>query len=122
MTAGRFIVMLERDQRSLRPGEPEKWNATLGDKPLLRRVRDPEHDACRALLAKGITGKVTFVHKSTGMAGLTMDVEKSAGRTVRETTKDGRPRTVKFVPFGDAISSSASTDGLDRAELPEAAE
>jgi hypothetical protein len=115
----RTVVVLQADERPLRPHEPQKWNATLRDEPLLTRVRDPEHDACRALLARGITGKVTFVHKATGMAGLSMDIEKGSGLTVRENTDTGRPRVTKFQPFPDSGSSPASVSPLEGMELPE---
>lgn len=119
---GPVIVVLEADKRPLRPDEPQKWNATFLDEPLLTRVRDPEHSACRALLARGVTGKVTFIHKSSGMAGLTMDIEKGADLTVREKTDTGRPRVVKYQPFPDTVSSPAAVSAFEGESVREAAE
>jgi hypothetical protein len=51
--------------------------------------RDPEHDAARALLAKGIIGKLTFVDANTGKPRTLIDIEKAAKLTVSEESRDG---------------------------------
>jgi hypothetical protein len=40
--------------------------------------RDPEHDLARALLAKGITGKITIIDATTGSPRTIVDIEKAA--------------------------------------------
>lgn len=65
--------------------------------PLVKSHRDPEHAACRALLGRGITGRVTFVHAKTGTAGLSMDIEKGAGLTTFEDERSLRIR--EYVPY-----------------------
>ena len=74
------------------------WHVEFTGEQIVTAARDPEYTACRALLARGVTGKVTFVHES-GMAGLTMGIEHGAGLTVDEATRDGRPRVVKYRPY-----------------------
>ena len=51
---------------------------------LVERSRDPECDAARALLAKGITGKLTMLDGKTGIPRTIIDIEKAAGLTVKE--------------------------------------
>jgi hypothetical protein len=80
------------------------WNTTFEGEPLTRLSRDPEHEACRALLARGVTGRVTFIQAKTGTPGLSMDIEKGARLTVRE---DGRLRLVKYSPFPGDVSLPA---------------
>lgn len=52
---------------------------------LVDRSRDPECDAARALLAKGITGKLTLLDGKTGRPRTIVDIEKAAKLTVEET-------------------------------------
>ena len=64
----------------------------LGDLPwqaLVQRSRDPEGDAARALVAKGITGKLTILDGKTGQPRTIIDIENTALRTAR---KDVTPR------------------------------
>ncbi len=48
-------------------------------KLLVERSRDPECDAARALLAKGITGTLTLLDGKTGKPRTIIDIEKAAG-------------------------------------------
>ena len=47
-------------------------------------VRDPECDAARALLALGITGKLTTLDGKTGKPRIMIDIEKAAFLTTEE--------------------------------------
>jgi hypothetical protein len=58
---------------------------------LVERSRDPGCDAARALLAKGITGKLTMLDGKTGKPRTIVDIEKAA----RLTAKDGPLRFEK---------------------------
>jgi hypothetical protein len=62
--------------------------------------RDPEHDAARALLAKGITGKLTFVDAHTGRPRTVIDIDQAAKLTVEENSGYG-PRVRKWKPMPD---------------------
>ena len=46
--------------------------------------RDPECDVARALLARGITGKLTMVDANTGKQRTIIDIERAAKLTVKE--------------------------------------
>jgi hypothetical protein len=69
-----------------------EYEVRLGDE-LLVVSRDPEHSACRALLAKGITGKARFMRD--GKPSLIMDIEKAAQYRVQDKGRHG-PRFVKY--------------------------
>ena len=45
---------------------------------IVDRSRDPECDAARALMAKGITGKLTLLDGKTGIPRTIIDIEKAA--------------------------------------------
>jgi hypothetical protein len=47
------------------------------------------HDAARALPAKGITGKLTFVDANTGKSRTIIDIEEAAKLTMSEESRDG---------------------------------
>ena len=63
---------------------------------LVERSRDPECDAARALVAKGITGKLTLLDGKTGKPRTIINIEKAAGLCVKEgplrfTAYESRP-------------------------------
>ena len=64
-------------------------------KLLVDKSRDAACDAARALLAQGITGKLTMLDGKTGKPRYTVDIEKAAGLTVEENRRDG-PRFRKY--------------------------
>ena len=64
-------------------------------KLLVERSRDAACDSARALLAQGITGKLTMLDGKTGRPRYTVDIEKASGLTVEETRRDG-PRFRKY--------------------------
>jgi hypothetical protein len=56
---------------------------------LVERSKDPETHAARALLARGITGKLTMLDGKTGIPRTTINIEKAAGLWVSEESRDG---------------------------------
>ena len=52
---------------------------------LVERSRDPECDAARALVAKGITGELTLLDGKTGKPRTIIDIEGAARLTLEET-------------------------------------
>ena len=56
---------------------------------LVERSRDPECDAARALVARGVTGKLTLLDGKTGKPRTIIDIEKAAKLTVREDRRKG---------------------------------
>jgi hypothetical protein len=66
---------------------------------IVRDAWEPVFECARALLAKGITGSVTFLDRNTLKARLTIkNIEKAAKLTVRENHCEG-PRLGKWQPY-----------------------
>jgi hypothetical protein len=61
-------------------------------KLLVDRSRDPECDAARALVEKGITGKLTLLDGKTGKPRTIIDIVKAA----RLCTKEGPLRFARY--------------------------
>ena len=64
---------------------------------LIEGSRNPEFDACRALLALGITGPLESWHKDAHFAAMFLDIEKGARLTVQESEHIG-PRFISWSP------------------------
>jgi len=64
------------------------YDVILDGEVIVRRSHDPELDACRALLAKGVTGKLSLTDH-TGKPRLTMDIEIGARWSVIDDDKRG---------------------------------
>ena len=114
------IAFLIKDNRPQNPDEPAKWNVEFDGEVIVSRAGDPECKACRALLARGITGRVTFIHKRTGTPGVTMDIESGAGLSVADGKRAGL-RFQKWQPFSSPVSPSAAISTIPGIRAPEAA-
>ena len=64
---------------------------------IVKNSKDAECDAARALLARGMTGKLTMVDAKTGRPRTIINIEKAAKLTVSETRSHG-PRFVSWTP------------------------
>ena len=67
----------------------DRWNVWAGKQLVVEGSKDPEHDACRELLKKGITGSAVFWHRGSTDPARKMGIEWGARYTVRETTNRG---------------------------------
>ena len=70
------------------------YSVIFDGKLIVDRSRDPECDAARALVARGIIGKLTMLDGKTGKPRTIIDIEKAARFTVEET--GGIPRFRKY--------------------------
>jgi hypothetical protein len=70
------------------------YSVIYNGKLLVDHSPQPEGDAARALLARGITGKLTLLDGKTGRSRLVIDIEKMAELTVEEGPHG--PRFVKY--------------------------
>jgi hypothetical protein len=61
-----------------------RYSVLCDGKLLTERSRDPECDAARALVAQGITGKLTLCDGKTGIPRTIVDIEKAARLTTEE--------------------------------------
>jgi hypothetical protein len=75
-----------------------RWQATLDGEIIVASSADPEHDAARALLDRGITGTMAVRHKGAGFTASAWDIEAAAGRRAFDS-QFGPSATRKWVPF-----------------------
>lgn len=64
---------------------------------LITNSRNPEFDACRVLLERGITGRLITRHKGSNVISFVLDIQKGAELTVLEGR--GRPRFAEWGSF-----------------------
>jgi hypothetical protein len=70
------------------------YSVLFDGKLLVERSPDPQFDAARALLAQGITGKLTLLDGKTGRPRIMIDIEKAAKlRTYDDRSQLSSPRT-----------------------------
>jgi hypothetical protein len=82
--------------------EGPKYDVLYKGTTIIRRSRDPEHDAARWLLSQGITGPMTTLSKD-GRPRMHFDIERAAGLSVVETSRDGL-QVIKHRPLKDAVA------------------
>src|SRR5262245_32400281 len=75
---------------------------------LIESSRNPEFDACRALLARGITGLLESWHKDASFAAMYLDIEKGARLTVQESEHIG-PRFVAWSPPPEELRANGDS-------------
>jgi hypothetical protein len=80
-------------------------------KLLVDRSRDPECDAARGLVAKGITGTLTLLDGKTGVPRTVIDIEKAAKLMVSEESRGG----LRFRKYPQTPDSSVYSpeDGVE---------
>ena len=92
------------------------YSVICGGELIVDRSRDPECDAARALLAKGITGKLTLLDGKTGKPRIIVDIEKCAGLTVEETGSVPRFRKYRERGGSEAYSPEEAAQAGWRAK------
>jgi hypothetical protein len=99
----------------LHPLKPKKggevYSVVFRGELLVERSNDPECDAARALLAKGITGKLTMLNGKTGRPRSVIDIERAARLCVKEGP-------LRFAPYESRPdrSPTAETDQAEGAD------
>jgi hypothetical protein len=76
----------------------ERYRVTYAGAVLAESSRDPEFDACRALLAQGITGKLETWWSGGSFPAMILDIEGAAKLTAAESDTEGL-RLVPWRPF-----------------------
>jgi len=84
---------------------------------LIDETWNPEFEACRALLARGVTGRLEVWRPRGTFPGLILDIEKATKLTVEESATVSA-RIVPWMPFamGAGRETQASDEGA--ATLP----
>ena len=78
---------------------------------------NPEHDACRALLTKGVTGTLLLLDCATGKERCSIDIERGALWLVSEDQRGFRLR--RWTPYpcrGESETGDAPELGADTSE------
>lgn len=89
----------------------QRYSVHHGDIVLVQSTRDPEFDACRALLAKGLTGRLEIWRHGTTFPAMRLDIAMGAGLTVEESDRIG-PRFARWRPFPE----EANINGIFRSD------
>jgi hypothetical protein len=77
------------------PTVPGRYAVSLGDEVIVSSSRDPEHDAARVLLARGITGRMTTLGID-GSVRMHFVIEAAAPFAVEEGPSG--PRVTRWRP------------------------
>ena len=85
---------------------------------LIEDTRNPEYDACRVLLAMGITGEVQTWRQDRQEPCLRLDIERGANLTVEEGQRVG-PRLRRWVAHPDAANLEAISCSRGLPQTPE---
>ena len=89
-----------------------RYSVIFDGKLLVERSRDPECDAARVLLARGITGNLAMLDRKTGKPRTIIDIERAAKLTVSEENRDGlrfrRQRTTDNSPPSPETAAEAA--------------
>ena len=88
-----------------------RYSVLFDGKLIVENSRDAECDTARALLARGLTGKVTLCDGKMGMPRITINIEKAARLTVEET--GGLPRFRKYRERGGSAGHSPEIASVD---------
>jgi len=78
---------------------------SYGGAVLVERSRNPEFDACRALLEQGATGRLEVWRRGTTCPALRLDIETGARLTVEESLAIG-PRFARWQPRSEDLASN----------------
>lgn len=76
---------------------PTTYTVWYNGSVLIEHSRNPEFDACRTLLEKGITGRLITRHRGSNIISFVLDIQKAAELTVLEGKTS--PRFSKWCSF-----------------------
>jgi hypothetical protein len=77
-----------------------RYRVTYLGETLVESARDPEFEACRALLAKGIRGTLVTYSPGSSVPRVKVDIEKGAKSMTIDNATDG-PRFGRYRPHPD---------------------
>jgi hypothetical protein len=95
-----------------------RYSVLHDGKLLVDRSSNPECDAARALLAKGITGQLTMLDGKTGKSRTIIDIEKAPKlRVVEESVKGLKFRKVMGAGEGSSPETASQVGRGKKAAL-----
>jgi hypothetical protein len=74
-----------------------RYRVTYLGETLVESARDPEFEACRALIAKGVTGTLVTYSPGSSVPSMKVDIEKGAKLMTIDNATEG-PRTGRYRP------------------------
>jgi hypothetical protein len=92
-----------------------RYSVLFDGKLLVDRSRDPECDAARALVVKGITGQLTLLDGKTGIPRTIIDIERAAKLCTVERRRDG----LRFEKYAGTPHSEGCSPETGAAGPPE---
>jgi hypothetical protein len=78
-------------------GTGARYRVTYLGQTLIESTRDPEFEACRALLAKGFTGNLVIYSPGSSVPRMRVDIAKGAQLMTIDNATDG-PRIGRYRP------------------------
>ena len=94
--------------------EGQRYRVTYAGETLVEGVRNPIFDACRALLARGITGRLEVWRPGKPSAPMQLDIEKGAGAVIVETAAQSlRVASVSLDPSKRPAATAAVGNTYD---------
>jgi hypothetical protein len=107
LMAHRIVI----EPTSIRGERGQYYRVSFGDSVLIEDTWNPEFEACRALVARGITGRLeTWRAGKTHPDMIVPDIEEGARWTVVENDKEG-PVINRWEPFPDHLQPDAVPHG-----------
>jgi hypothetical protein len=76
----------------------QRYRLTYAGETIVEGRRNPVFDACRALLARGITGRLEVWRRGKASADMQLDIERGAGLAICETATVSL-RVVPWLPW-----------------------
>jgi hypothetical protein len=96
-----------------------RYRVTYDGRTLIESSRVPALDACRALLALGITGKLEVWRSGKAWPDMQLEIERGALLTVEESDRQA-PRFVRWKPREDALANGpCGSEGSARTRASE---
>jgi hypothetical protein len=98
---------------TIRAERGQHYRVYYQDAVLIDNTSNPEFEACRALLERGITGRLEVWRHGGSFPGLILDIARAARLTVEESATVSA-RIVPWVPFsmGAGRETQASDEGV----------
>jgi hypothetical protein len=97
----------------------QRYRVTYAGETLVEGCRNPIFDACRALLARGITGRLEIWRRGKKSADMQLDIEKGAGKVICETAAQSL-RVESVSRRGPPLATASVGDTYDSAAEAEA--
>jgi len=82
-------------QRTHHTSAGSRYRVIFRGETLLETTRDPEFEACRVLLARGVKGTLASYWAGSSVHSMIVDIEKGATLAAIENDKDG-PRIGRY--------------------------